>query len=43
MSTAIEETAEVPKLTANKWVYLSKKAAGDDKSLLGGKGAGLCE
>ena len=42
MSTAIEETQEVPKQTANKWVYLFAEGSGDDKSLLGGKGAGLC-
>ena len=43
MSTAIEETKKLPKQTANKWVYLFEEGAGDDKSLLGGKGAGLCE
>jgi pyruvate,orthophosphate dikinase len=29
--------------TAQKWVYLFEEGSGDDKSLLGGKGAGLCE
>ena len=43
MSTAIEESAEQPQPTANKWVYLFEEGSGDDKSLLGGKGAGLCE
>ena len=43
MSTATEETQEVPEQTANKWVYLFEEGSGDDKSLLGGKGAGLCE
>src|SRR5882672_11930713 len=43
MSTAIEETQEVPAQTTNKWVYLFEEGSGDDKSLLGGKGAGLCE
>ncbi len=43
MSTAIEETQEVPEETTNKWVYLFEEGSGDDKSLLGGKGAGLCE
>ena len=43
MSTAIEETQEVSDPTANKWVYLFAEGSGDDKSLLGGKGAGLCE
>jgi len=43
MSTAIEETLEVSEPTANKWVYLFAEGSGDDKSLLGGKGAGLCE
>ena len=28
---------------AHKWVYLFEEGAGDNKSLLGGKGAGLCE
>src|SRR2546421_5333838 len=43
MSTAIEEPKEVPQQTTNKWVYLFEEGSGDDKSLLGGKGAGLCE
>jgi pyruvate,orthophosphate dikinase len=43
MSTAIEQTAELPQPTTNKWVYLFEEGSGDDKSLLGGKGAGLCE
>ena len=43
MSTAIEETHENPDQTSNKWVYLFAEGSGDDKSLLGGKGAGLCE
>ena len=43
MSTAVEETQEVSEPTANKWVYLFAEGSGDDKSLLGGKGAGLCE
>jgi len=43
MSTAIEETQDVPEQTANKWVYLFAEGSGEDKSLLGGKGAGLCE
>ncbi|HKO60782.1 MAG TPA: pyruvate, phosphate dikinase [Pyrinomonadaceae bacterium] len=29
--------------TARKWVYLFEEGDGQDKSLLGGKGAGLCE
>jgi pyruvate,orthophosphate dikinase len=29
--------------TAQKWVYLFEEGGGEDKSLLGGKGAGLCE
>jgi pyruvate, orthophosphate dikinase len=28
---------------AQKWVYLFEEGSGDDKNLLGGKGAGLCE
>lgn len=43
MSTAIEEPQETPHKAANKWVYLFAEGSGDDKSLLGGKGAGLCE
>ena len=43
MSTAIEETEETPERTTSKWVYLFEEGRGDDKSLLGGKGAGLCE
>ena len=43
MSTAIEETAEETGVKTNKWVYLFEEGPGDDKSLLGGKGAGLCE
>jgi pyruvate,orthophosphate dikinase len=43
MSTAIEETNEVPQQTVNKWVYLFEEGDGQNKSLLGGKGAGLCE
>ncbi len=43
MSTAIEETQEVPEQTTNKWVYLFEEGDGQNKGLLGGKGAGLCE
>ena len=43
MSTVIEETAEVVEQQTTKWVYLFEEGPGDDKSLLGGKGAGLCE
>ncbi|HVQ38212.1 MAG TPA: pyruvate, phosphate dikinase, partial [Pyrinomonadaceae bacterium] len=43
MSTAIEEPKEVPLETASKWVYLFEEGDGQNKSLLGGKGAGLCE
>src|ERR1051325_5701808 len=43
MSTAVEEPSKLKKNTANKWVYLFEEGSGDDKSLLGGKGAGLCE
>ncbi|MDQ1707471.1 MAG: pyruvate, orthophosphate dikinase [Pyrinomonadaceae bacterium] len=43
MSTAIEETKQLAEPTTNKWVYLFEEGSGDDKSLLGGKGAGLCE
>ncbi|MCU1267120.1 MAG: pyruvate, phosphate dikinase [Acidobacteria bacterium] len=30
-------------MTAHKWVYMFEEGSGDNKSLLGGKGAGLCE
>ncbi len=41
MSTAIEEASELTGETTHKWVYLFEEGSGDDKSLLGGKGAGL--
>ena len=28
---------------AHKWVYLFEEGSGDNKTLFGGKGAGLCE
>src|SRR5215470_2185155 len=34
---------DVTEKTAHKWVYLFEEGAGDNKLLLGGKGAGLCE
>src|SRR3954452_4783267 len=43
MSTVIERTSEVAEVQATKWVYLFEEGPGDNKSLLGGKGAGLCE
>src|SRR5215210_1970749 len=43
MSTVTEETSETSEPTVHKWVYLFDEGPGDDKSLLGGKGAGLCE
>src|SRR5215207_6007089 len=43
MSTVTEETAEITEPKTNKWVYLFDEGPGDDKALLGGKGAGLCE
>ena len=43
MSTVTEETSEVAEPKTNKWVYLFDDGPGDDKALLGGKGAGLCE
>jgi pyruvate,orthophosphate dikinase len=44
-NTLNEETTEVAEHepSAQKWVYLFEEGSGDDKSLLGGKGAGLCE
>src|SRR5258705_4525512 len=43
MSTVTEEAPEVTKVKTNKWVYLFEEGPGDNKELLGGKGAGLCE
>src|SRR6476619_2824001 len=43
MSTATEEATKLTEQKTNKWVYLFEEGSGDDKSLLGGKGAGLCE
>src|ERR1700755_1963505 len=43
MSTVTEETPETTETTTHKWVYLFDEGPGDDKALLGGKGAGLCE
>src|SRR6478672_10730648 len=44
MSTVTEqESPETTEVTTNKWVYLFDEGPGDDKALLGGKGAGLCE
>src|ERR1041384_1808750 len=43
MSTVTEETPQTTETTTHKWVYLFDDGPGDDKSLLGGKGAGLCE
>jgi pyruvate,orthophosphate dikinase len=34
---------EIDKEKVKKWVYLFEEGTGEDKSLLGGKGAGLCE
>ncbi|HET9480107.1 MAG TPA: pyruvate, phosphate dikinase, partial [Pyrinomonadaceae bacterium] len=43
MSTVTEVTSEATEQSTNKWVYLFDDGPGDDKALLGGKGAGLCE
>src|SRR6476661_7335475 len=43
MSTVTEATPEITEPKTNKWVYLFEEGPGDDKALLGGKGAGLCE
>jgi len=43
MSTATEEATKLTEQKTHKWVYLFEEGSGDDKSLLGGKGAGLCE
>jgi pyruvate,orthophosphate dikinase len=43
MSTATEEVKKTPEHAINKWVYLFEEGDGQNKTLLGGKGAGLCE
>ncbi|HLA11249.1 MAG TPA: pyruvate, phosphate dikinase [Pyrinomonadaceae bacterium] len=44
MSTVTEAEKETTSETAvHKWVYLFEEGSGEDKALLGGKGAGLCE
>jgi pyruvate,orthophosphate dikinase len=43
MSTVTETEKETNEPTIHKWVYLFEEGSGDDKALLGGKGAGLCE
>ncbi|MFN2515888.1 MAG: pyruvate, phosphate dikinase [Pyrinomonadaceae bacterium] len=43
MSTVTQEVKEANEQTTNKWVYLFEEGEGQNKSLLGGKGAGLCE
>jgi len=44
-NTLNEETPEAAESqqAQQKWVYLFEEGSGDDKTLLGGKGAGLCE
>ena len=39
----VTETEETAVETEQKWVYLFKEGNGENKSLFGGKGAGLCE
>ena len=39
----ITETEETPAETETKWVYLFAEGNGENKTLFGGKGAGLCE
>ncbi len=46
MTEAILEAPEETDATESqerKWVYLFEEGDGENKSLLGGKGAGLCE
>ncbi|MDQ5847182.1 MAG: pyruvate, phosphate dikinase, partial [Acidobacteriota bacterium] len=44
MAQVIEASKQdTPAETTRKWVYLFEEGSGEDKSLLGGKGAGLCE
>ena len=42
-ANVLNEETPLADATAQKWVYLFEEGSGDDKSLLGGKGAGLCE
>ncbi|HEY8203437.1 MAG TPA: pyruvate, phosphate dikinase [Pyrinomonadaceae bacterium] len=39
----ITEADETPAETEHKWVYLFEEGNGENKTLFGGKGAGLCE
>jgi len=39
----VTEHNEVPEEQSHKWVYLFEEGSGENKSLFGGKGAGLCE
>ena len=39
----VNEAQETSEEKAHKWVYLFEEGSGDNKSLFGGKGAGLCE
>jgi pyruvate,orthophosphate dikinase len=43
MSAVTEEAQEVTEQKINKWVYLFEEGSGDNRELLGGKGAGLAE
>ena len=42
-TNVLNEETPAADATAQKWVYLFEEGSGDDKTLLGGKGAGLCE
>ncbi|HEY6046899.1 MAG TPA: pyruvate, phosphate dikinase [Pyrinomonadaceae bacterium] len=39
----VNEAQETTEAQTHKWVYLFEEGSGDNKSLFGGKGAGLCE
>src|SRR2546425_4605268 len=39
----VSEQNDVTEQQQHKWVYLFEEGSGDNKSLFGGKGAGLCE
>jgi pyruvate,orthophosphate dikinase len=39
----VTEAKESTESSAHKWVYLFEEGNGENKSLFGGKGAGLCE
>ena len=41
--TEADDSVPTTEEQQHKWVYLFEEGSGDNKSLFGGKGAGLCE